>query len=79
MSVVTILSDSETDHIVVLGEEEFTVRHPLSERVAGDLFKCYFHPWLSSQDGPPHPLGKYRVADVDGEWELLMSTAYPVA
>lgn len=35
-----ILADSETDHVVSIAGEGFTVRHPLRERLADQLLHC---------------------------------------
>lgn len=62
-----LLMDSEVEHLVDLTDEGFTVKHPLRERVEGDLFDCdiFAHvqadinnDWVSK--GP----GRYRVVFV---------------
>lgn len=60
-AVDTILSDPETEHIVLLEERHFAVEHPLRERVDGELFDCEINRRLSSLDGPPREPGRYRV------------------
>ena len=54
-----ILADPESEHIVQIEEESFTVLHPLRERP--ELFECLFHEELSNLDGPPVQPGHYRV------------------
>jgi hypothetical protein len=65
-AVSDILDDSETEHIVRLDEDEFTVRHPLRERLGDELMRCPLHRWIRSQDGPPYKPGQYRVVWRDG-------------
>jgi hypothetical protein len=60
-AVTEILEDRETQHIITLGAIEFTIKHPLRERLDDALLKCRLHAELSSADGPPHKPGTYRV------------------
>lgn len=55
--VHSVLQDPETEHIVVLEEEHFTVKHPLREHVES-LFKCDIHQRLQELDGPPREPGR---------------------
>lgn len=71
-----ILGISETEHIVLLGEETFTVQHPLRERLNGDLWECRLHSHLVSLNGPPAIPGRYRVY-VDGDGQPLTWVAAP--
>jgi hypothetical protein len=71
-----LLSDQEIQHIVVLDADPdvgFTIRHPVIERVTGDLFTCNLHTYLSQRDGPPARPGSYRVhrAPTGWAWEVL--------
>ena len=72
-AVAELLSERETEHIVVLEEGTFSIQHPLRERLDGDLFTCSLHEWLSEQDGPPEEPGRYRVREPYGDslWERL--------
>lgn len=63
-----ILADREIDHVVVFAEHEFTVRHPLCERLDDALMSCRLHAELSALDAPPMPLGRYRVLLLAGLW-----------
>jgi hypothetical protein len=63
-----ILGDRETEHVVVLGEVNFTIRHPLRERLDDALLSCDLHSTLQDSDGPPKRPGTYRVRDVAGRW-----------
>lgn len=69
----TILGDGETQHIVVLEQDTFSIQHPLRERLNGDLFDCGLHAWIVALDGPPRTPGRYRVTqDPNGDvWEAL--------
>lgn len=57
----SILSDPETEHIVQIGETEFTVCHPLIERAAERLMDCDLHKDIAALSGPPVQPGRYRV------------------
>lgn len=67
-----ILGDGETEHVVQLDPHEFTVRHPLRERLDDALMTCTLHGHVKSMARPPHPPGRYRVyrarADSDDGW-----------
>jgi len=70
-AVSEILADAETEHVVKFGETTFTVRHPLRERLDGQLMDCQVHEWVAALDGPPVPPGTYRAAppnDAGGVW-----------
>lgn len=69
-AVDQILGDSETEHVVMLGETGFTVRHPLRERLGDALMACQVHERIAAYDGPPHQPGRYRVAVIspDDRW-----------
>ncbi len=60
-AVAKILDDPETEHVVVLEEDTFNLKHPLRERVDDELLECEVGKWLNSLDEPPAPLGRYRV------------------
>lgn len=61
LAVTTILSNPETEHVVQVLEDRFTIQHPLRERVEGDLFVCKVHLLMQGMDGPPDEPGMYRV------------------
>lgn len=56
-----ILNDFEPHHIVMLGNEVFTVRHPLRERLDEEFMQCSLHAWIADLAGPPRRPGRYRV------------------
>lgn len=60
-AVDELLHDRETEHIVVIREHDFTVQHPVRERVTGELMDCELHRFLASLDGPPRRPGRYRA------------------
>lgn len=68
-----ILCVPETEHLVLLAPLDFTVQHPLRERLDGELFHCSMHAHIKAMDGPPHPPGTYRVTGTAGQydWELV--------
>lgn len=58
------------DHIVELRRHDFTLKHPMVERLGGRLFNCPAGEWLSRSDGAPHALGKYRMTRSDPGWRF---------
>lgn len=56
-----LLLDPETEHIVVLTADGFSIQHPLRERLEGELFDCGLHRILSAAEGPPWLPGRYRA------------------
>lgn len=67
-AVDDLLHDRETEHVVELGATEFTVRHPLRERLNDELMTCELHDYLANLDGPPRPQGRYRATKHGGRW-----------
>ena len=67
-AVSVLLEDRETDHIVWLAGDSYTIRHPLQERLDDQLLSCGLDSYLMSLDGPPTSPGRYRVALERGEW-----------
>ena len=66
-AVDTILSERETEHVVVIDADGFTIKHPLRERVHGELFECGLHAYMAALGGPPQRHGRYRaMVDDDG-------------
>jgi hypothetical protein len=55
-----ILADRESEHVVDLGVEGFTLRHPLRERLDDALMDCDVHARLAA-GGPPASTGRFRV------------------
>lgn len=75
-AVHELLDDAETEHVVTLHDEHFTVMHPLRERLDTGLFACQMSPMVGDLG---HELTKildtdkpYRVRVVGDElqWEL---------
>lgn len=57
-----ILDDRETEHVVTLDAADFSIRHPLRERLGDDdLNNCDLHQQLTAMAGPPRVPGRYRV------------------
>jgi hypothetical protein len=69
-----ILDDPETEHIVVLGEESFSIKHPLRERLDDELLECDLTKFIVSSSGPPEAPGRYRVIDSDDQWTWFRLT-----
>lgn len=57
-AAASILEDGETQHIVELRARDFTIRHPLIERLGDALMTCTLHTRLAELDGPPHRPGR---------------------
>ena len=60
-AVTELLADRETEHIVIFAETEFTIRHPLRERLDDALMDCDLHKDISAMTGPPVKPGTYRA------------------
>lgn len=73
-AVSDILATRETEHIVLIGDESFTVQHPLRERLNGDLFSCPLHGWMSDLAGPPRRPGRYRARAKGDGWTFEEAT-----
>lgn len=68
VAVTALLSNGETEHIVDLTESGWTIKHPLRERIADDLFSCAFHQRLTNTPGLSlYVRGQYRVSVVHSE------------
>lgn len=69
-AVATILAERETEHIVQLKAHDFSILHPLRERLGDELLRCDLHAYLIGLDGPPRQPGRYRARLVDGAWRF---------
>ena len=75
-AVSDILGERETEHIVVIARNGFSVLHPLRERVEGALFDCGLHAYCEAFGGPPRVPGRYRALERDdGEWDFVVADA----
>ena len=72
-AVNELLDDRETEHIVEFGKADFTVRHPLRERLGDALMDCDLHDHIVRMAGPPVRPGRYRVWRHDGHstWQAI--------
>ena len=52
-------------HVVQADGDTFTLQHPLSERLTGDLFDCEIHTRIAA--GEPLDKGRYRVVENDSD------------
>lgn len=64
----TIASEPITEHIIHIRAKDFTIRHPLRDRVGRNLEECTVHEWLSSLKTPPMPPGTYLVTPFADGW-----------
>lgn len=71
-----ILGDRETEHVVELGEDGFTIKHPLHERLDDVLMTCELHQHIAGLDedereylARPSP-GRYRATWTGERWLL---------
>lgn len=62
-AVDELLADGESEHIVVLREDGFTVMHPIHERLDDAVLNCQLYAELAAMDAPPVALGRYRVVE----------------
>jgi hypothetical protein len=77
-TVWMLLSDTEVEHIVRVNKHDFTVRHPLRERVGTELLDCLMHAMVADdlEEHDDTALGTYRVwLGFDGGllWEVVQS------
>lgn len=61
LALSEIIGDPETEHIVELREEDYSLQHPLRERLGGALYDCPAHRWPQGLDAAPVPRGRYRM------------------
>lgn len=56
-----ILEQNRPYHLVELEATTFSIQHPLSERLNGELFRCPVHAQISGAPRPPKP-GTFKVS-----------------
>lgn len=56
-----LLANLDIAHVVEIQTDDFTLRHPLAERLDDALFDCGLHAAIAASNGPPAPPGRYRV------------------
>ncbi len=67
-AVAEILADNETEHIAMMYEETYSVKHPLRERLDDKLLDCDVHRAIRDEFAPPREgTGLYRVRVSEGE------------
>lgn len=77
-AVDEILAERETEHIVTLLPHDFSILHPLRERLDQELLRCDLHAYLIGLDGPPRQPGRYcarKAIDDTWTWERLDAAA----
>lgn len=75
-AVDQILADPETEHVVQIEQFNYSMQHPLCERINRTLLEgCELGGYLSDLAGPPVDPGRYRVVKSAAEdtwaWTLL--------
>ena len=63
-----------SDHLVRVGEDGFSVQHPMRERLNGELFVCGLHVGLSQAEEAPVEPGLYVATLVNDAWDLTRVT-----
>jgi hypothetical protein len=75
-AVDELLAERESEHIVVFTPTNFSIQHPLHERLDGALFDCELHGWISRLSGPPVVSGRYRATRQGlGDWHFEEASA----
>lgn len=64
-----ILADQQTSHVAVFTDTEFTLRHPLRERLGDALLTCQVHTALAA--GRVMPPGRYVVRAEGGRVRVV--------
>jgi Family of unknown function (DUF6085) len=63
-----ILDDHETEHLVTFTPHDFTIKHPLRERLDDALLNCELHTYCHDLGGPPAAPGRYRAVWREPRW-----------
>ena len=64
--ILHALSEADDAHIVMVEENSFSIKHPISERLSEDLFECPLDVHMSSQSHAPVDVGKWKVIRPEG-------------
>lgn len=67
-AVDSILGWPEHEHIVTFGDTDFSILHPLRERLNHELVNCELHKFCHSLAGPPVRPGRYRARRSGDRW-----------
>ncbi len=75
-AVSELISDPETHHLVSIEERDYSIQHPLRERLDGILFHCSLHNDLKEELDMklPRPQGLWRAiehAEGGRSWDRL--------
>lgn len=68
-AVTEILKNASTKHIVKLTSYNFSVQHPLIERLEDGVFECELVKELTYSSNPPKPTGVYQVVRTSTGWD----------
>ena len=63
-AVADILDERETEHIVTIRDDNFSILHPLRERLGSQLDDCAIHAYMMGLSGPPAMPGRYRATEI---------------
>lgn len=63
-----LLDHAEHRHIVRLEAFDYSIQHPLRERLDGELFDCPLDAFMRSLIGPPRKPGRYIVGGNGWTW-----------
>lgn len=67
-AVDDILAWPEHEHVVTFASKDFTILHPLRERLNNELVNCDLHAFCRHLDGPPVEPGNYRARGSGDKW-----------
>lgn len=72
MAVDELLAEASPDHLVQLGHRDFSIIHPLAERLDGMLLvNCELNEYLEECTAAPQPPGLYRVRGGKQSWTWI--------
>lgn len=66
-AVDDILAGPEHEHVITFGDD-FSILHPLRERLAGELLHCELQEYCSVAAWPPVRPGRYRARGSGSQW-----------
>ena len=70
-----MLDHAEAHHVVNVGDETWTIQHPMRERLNGELFECPLHTFMAGLSGPDRKPGRYIVHGNDPAFHWVWCAA----
>jgi hypothetical protein len=69
-----LCNEEATQHIVVFTKGDFSIKHPLRERLEDELFDCPLHRYLHSLPAAPGKAapGKYEAVHDGAHWGFVL-------